>query len=102
MALMTERRMRHLPVIENDRLVVMVSIGDLVKNIIAAWGRRIDALTWMTPATKAKAKEKLFRLYVGIGYTEKWRDYSRLSASGRAYSALLPARRRSAGCAGWR
>ncbi|MBW0448121.1 CBS domain-containing protein [bacterium M00.F.Ca.ET.228.01.1.1] len=35
MALMTERRMRHLPVIENDRLVGMVSIGDLVKNIIA-------------------------------------------------------------------
>ncbi|CAH2793103.1 MAG: CBS domain protein [uncultured Paraburkholderia sp.] len=31
MALMTERRMRHLPVIENDRLVCMVSIGDLVK-----------------------------------------------------------------------
>ncbi|MFM0308445.1 CBS domain-containing protein [Paraburkholderia sp. RL17-383-BIF-A] len=35
MALMTERRMRHLPVIENDQLVGMVSIGDLVKNIIA-------------------------------------------------------------------
>ncbi|MFM0628232.1 CBS domain-containing protein [Paraburkholderia xenovorans] len=35
MALMTERRMRHLPVIDNDRLVGMVSIGDLVKNIIA-------------------------------------------------------------------
>jgi CBS domain-containing protein len=32
---MTERRMRHLPVIDNDRLVGMVSIGDLVKNIIA-------------------------------------------------------------------
>ena len=35
MALMTERRMRHLPVIDNDRLIGMVSIGDLVKNIIA-------------------------------------------------------------------
>jgi CBS domain-containing protein len=35
MALMTERRMRHLPVIEDDRLIGMVSIGDLVKNIIA-------------------------------------------------------------------
>ncbi len=51
---------------------------DMVKNIIAAWGRRIDALTWVTPATKAKAKEKLFALYVGIGYTDKWRDYSGL------------------------
>jgi CBS domain-containing protein len=35
MALMTERRMRHLPVLENGKLVGMVSIGDLVKNIIA-------------------------------------------------------------------
>jgi IMP dehydrogenase len=35
MALMTERRMRHLPVMESDQLIGMVSIGDLVKNIIA-------------------------------------------------------------------
>jgi putative endopeptidase len=52
---------------------------EMVKNIIAAWGKRIDALTWMAPATKAQAKEKLFGLYVGIGYPEKWRDYSGLS-----------------------
>jgi CBS domain-containing protein len=35
MALITERRMRHLPVIENDRLIGMISIGDLVKSIIS-------------------------------------------------------------------
>ncbi|HEX3673086.1 MAG TPA: M13 family metallopeptidase [Rhizomicrobium sp.] len=51
----------------------------MVKNIIAAWGKRIDALDWMTPETKAKAKEKLFALYVGIGYPETWRDYSGLT-----------------------
>ncbi len=54
---------------------------EMVKNIVAAWGRRIDALTWMTPGTKAKAKEKLFAVYVGIGYPEKWRDYSGLQIS---------------------
>ena len=35
MALMTERRMRHLPVLDNEKLIGMVSIGDLVKDIIA-------------------------------------------------------------------
>jgi len=35
MALMTERRVRHLPVIDNDQVVGLISIGDLVKAIIA-------------------------------------------------------------------
>ena len=32
MAEMTNRRIRHLPVVENGRLVGIVSIGDLVKS----------------------------------------------------------------------
>jgi CBS domain-containing protein len=35
MALMTERRVRHLPVIDSGNLVGVISIGDLVKSIIA-------------------------------------------------------------------
>ena len=35
MALMTEKRIRHLPVVEEGRLVGIVSIGDLVKSILA-------------------------------------------------------------------
>ena len=31
LALMTERRVRHLPVVENNRMVGIVSIGDVVK-----------------------------------------------------------------------
>jgi predicted metalloendopeptidase len=51
----------------------------MVKNVIAAFGRRIDALSWMAPRTKVEAKAKLAGLKVGIGYPDKWRDYSGLS-----------------------
>jgi len=34
MAVMTERRCRHLPVVENGRVIGLVSIGDLVKAMI--------------------------------------------------------------------
>ncbi len=50
----------------------------MVKNIVAAFHRRIDNLEWMSPATRAKAKAKLDTLYVGIGYPEHWRDYTGL------------------------
>jgi putative endopeptidase len=48
----------------------------MVANIMAAFRKRIDALTWMDPKTKMEAQAKLDTLYVGIGYPETWRDYS--------------------------
>jgi len=48
----------------------------MVANIIAAFRKRIDALSWMDPKTKAEAQAKLTTLYVGIGYPETWIDYS--------------------------
>lgn len=35
MAVITEKRVRHLPVLDNNKVVGMISIGDLVKSIIA-------------------------------------------------------------------
>jgi predicted metalloendopeptidase len=52
---------------------------EMVTNIIAAFGRRIDALDWMSPETRAKAKAKLATLYVGIGYPDKWPGYDGLT-----------------------
>ncbi len=51
----------------------------LVKNIIAAMGARIDKLTWMAPETKVKAHAKLAAFTPKIGYPSKWRDYSALT-----------------------
>lgn len=35
MAVMTEKRVRHLPVVRDGKLIGLISIGDLVKSIIA-------------------------------------------------------------------
>ena len=50
----------------------------MVRNEIAAFAKRIDRLDWMAPETKEKAKAKLAVLKVGVGYPDRWRDYSGL------------------------
>jgi CBS domain-containing protein len=44
MRLCTEKRVRHLPVVERGRVVGVVSIGDLVKSVIAAQTQEIEHL----------------------------------------------------------
>jgi len=44
MALMSEKFLRHLPVVENDRVVGMISIGDVVKVIISEQNFTINNL----------------------------------------------------------
>jgi CBS domain-containing protein len=45
MSLITRRRIRHLPVIENGRLVGLVSIGDVVRHLARDRQRQIEDLT---------------------------------------------------------
>jgi CBS domain-containing protein len=45
MALMTDRRIRHLPVMADGRLIGVISIGDVVKSIITDQGFMIEQLS---------------------------------------------------------
>lgn len=63
---------RHFPASEKRRAEAMV------KNILQAFARRIDALDWMAPETKAEAKRKIKALKVGVGYPDRWRSYEGL------------------------
>jgi len=51
---------------------------ELVRNVVAAMGRRIDSLTWMAPETKVRAKAKLANFRTKIGYPSQWKNYSAL------------------------
>jgi len=51
---------------------------DMVRDLITAYRARISNLTWMSPQTKEKALAKLAALKIGVGYPDKWIDYSTL------------------------
>jgi len=58
----------------------------MVANIIAAFGQRIDQLSWMSPSTKKEAHAKLAVLKVGVGYPDVWPTYTGLQViPGDAY-----------------
>ncbi|GGB40756.1 zinc metalloprotease [Sphingomonas metalli] len=53
-------------------------MDQLVGNLRVALAGRIRNLTWMGPATKQQALDKLQGFTVKIGYPDKWRDYGAL------------------------
>jgi len=67
-----------LYVARNFKPEAKARIDELIRNLREAYSIGIDSLEWMTPATKARAKEKLAQFTVKIGYPDKWRDYSSL------------------------
>jgi len=54
-------------------------LDHMVSGIVAAFGRRVDALSWMAAETKEKARAKLKTLRVGVAYPDAWRDDSGLT-----------------------
>ncbi len=53
-------------------------MNELVQNVIATLDESLHELDWMSPETRAKAKEKLARFTPKIGYPDEWKDYSKL------------------------
>ena len=52
------------------------AMNDKIKE---AFAKRVEALDWMAPATKAEALEKVRSIVVGVGYPEVWRDYGNVT-----------------------
>jgi putative endopeptidase len=63
---------RHFPASAKADVETMVS------NIVDAFDRRLTGLTWMAPETLREARRKVETVTVGIGYPDRWRDYSAL------------------------
>ena len=86
---------RYFPPAEKARAEAMV------RDLIAAFSLRIDRLDWMAPETKVKAKAKLAVLKVGVGYPDKWLDYSGLTFAATMRLETRSARRFSAPDGTW-
>lgn len=54
------------------------AVQDILANIRRALRKDLQALPWMTPATRQAAIKKLDLMEERIGYPDKWRDYSAL------------------------
>jgi len=58
---------------------------DMVHNLISALRDDLKTLPWMGPETRAQAAAKLAAFGIKIGYTDKWRDYSKLPIDRSSY-----------------
>jgi putative endopeptidase len=64
---------------------------EMVRNIQLAMRDTIQGLDWMSPATKAKAQEKLATFNAKLGYPDKWKDYAGVTVDRDSYFADLVA-----------
>ena len=66
----------------------------MVDAIKAAFAKRVGAIDWLAPATKAEALRKVETMHVGVGYPDSWHDDSDLTISAdNAYANALATER---------
>lgn len=68
----------HIYVDQHFPASARADVQNLVRNITAAFDRRLTQIDWMAPTTRAEARHKVQTLIVGVGYPDSWRDYSSL------------------------
>ncbi|MFC3174369.1 M13 family metallopeptidase [Novosphingobium bradum] len=67
-------------------------IEGMVGAIKQAFAARIEALDWMAEPTRAEALAKISAIAVGVGYPDRWTDYSALTVvPGQAYANAVAA-----------
>lgn len=71
MELMTRHHVRHLPVFENDKLLGIISIGDVVNDIIHRQRQTISNLENLTKGTKPPSIDPAVPRFPGAGKTQK-------------------------------
>jgi putative endopeptidase len=63
----------------------------VIDDIRAAFGQRLQKLDWMTAATKQQALAKLAAMGEKVGYPERWRDYTLLETKEQPFIRNLQA-----------
>jgi predicted metalloendopeptidase len=66
---------RHFPADQKAR------VNAIVRTVTAAFRRRVEAVAWMTPASRQVALAKIDAVHFGIGYPERWPNYSSLAVN---------------------
>lgn len=64
---------------------------EMIENLRATVGTRIENLDWMSDETKTQALAKLAAFTSKIGYPDEWRDYSKLDIGRESYVANIRA-----------
>ncbi len=61
---------------------------EMVQYLVKSFNMHIQNLDWMSDETKVKALEKLAKFKVKIGYTDKWKDYSKLAVGSSLFDNI--------------